>query len=626
MRWRTPGSMATAARAAAAALLILVASSILRIDWVPLPVAVLVCAVGVLAAFRPAAALLIVAGGTPVAAWLLRGWNPGAAWAEALVVAFGAGWATRRLLAPDRDPALPPALAAPVRLFTWVVVTSAAAQLAVDLTRLGGSEFAGRTARFLTREYFVSGSERSLHAAAFLLEGLLLFGAAARLTAERPRLARRLGMALAAGGAAAAAINFAHLVRSAARSDHFWRLLWQHLVTARLNVHYADVNAAGSVFALLLFVAAGLAAARGSARLWGAAAGLIGLGLWMTASRTALFACPVALAITAGVAARRRLSPGYRPAAALAALLLLAAAGAAVYAPARGNQKSSSIAAQVRVGMAGTTWRMLQESPLVGIGLGQFYQRSGEFSSPALLAVFPRAQHENAHNNFLQILAETGLIGLAGFLWLLFAAVHTALKPLGRGASDGVAWGAVAGLTAFLLTCLGGHPLLTREAASAFWLVLGLAAGCGLARDTAGGSRAASILIVALVLSLPWQVASARRHADFEHLGIGLSEHWEMAYGGVRYRSATNQASLFVPGDRAFRFSVRVRSTRETRIELRLDGRTADILTVQPDQWTDVTLPARSIRPDARFSRLDLRVVDAAPSPVTIWVSKVEPL
>ena len=74
--------------------------------------------------------------------------------------------------------------------------------------------------------------------------------------------------------------------------------------------------------------------------------------------------------------------------------------------------------------------RMVAQQPVFGIGLGEFYQRSGEFSSPELLALFPPAQHENAHNNFLQILAETGLTGLAAFVVLLTAALYRASTPL----------------------------------------------------------------------------------------------------------------------------------------------------------------------------------------------------
>ena len=367
--------------------------------------------------------------------------------------------------------------------------------------------------------------------------------------------------------------------------------------------------------------------------MWGIATAFIGLGLWMSGSRTALFACAVALAIVAVAAARKQMSTRARLVTNLVCVLMVLAAIAVVYAPTRGNQKASSIAARVRVEMARTTLRMVAEAPLFGIGLGEFYQRSGEFSSPELLAVFPPAHHENAHNNFLQILAETGLTGLGAFLWLLAAALYLAARPLSTIPRDAFAWGSLAGLFAFLLTCFGGHPLLTREAGYAFWLVLGLAAGYAsltTSRETIASAfptwpgRAALVVIACLAISIPIRAASARAHADLEHLGIGLSQHWETAEDGVRFRSAVNSASLFVPAGTGFRF--KIRSETPERLELKLGGRLADVVPLVPNRWTDVAIPARSERADSRFTRLDLQILGAEQRPVTIWISKVEPL
>jgi O-antigen ligase len=630
---RASGVMATAGYALAALVLILTASSLLRVDRVPAPLAVAILCIGVLAAIRPATALLVVAALVPIATYTLRGCNPAVAWPETLVIAFGAGWLSRRALRRG-DPGLPQSVRLPLVVFACVLFASTLVQMSVDQARLGPPEFASSMLRYFSREYFVSGSDRYLHAAAFLLEGLLLFSVSVRAATADRRFAARLAGALAASTAVAAAINLQELVTSALRFDNFWGMLAQHIATARFNVHYADVNAAGSTFALLLCVSAGLAAgARRAGRLWAIAAACIALGLWMSGSRTALFACPVALASLAVVAARNHMSRRGRFVTTVVAVALLAAAVAVIYAPTRGNQKASSIAAEVRVEMARTTMRMLSENPLFGIGLGEFYQRTGEFSSPELLALFPPAQHENAHNNFLQILAETGLIGLAAFLWLLLTTLYVAARPLSTSPADKLAWGTMAGLFAFLLTCVGGHPLLTREAGYTFWIVLGMAVGHASAAQALPDSRtpiarsltrAAAILIAGLAISIPFRVVSAKAHADFEHLGIGVSQHWETAADGVRYRSAVTEASLFVPGEAGFRFRVRALSTTPERLELSLGGRTANIVRLLPDRWTEVAMPARNNRTDSRFTKMDLRVLDADQRAVTIWISKVE--
>ncbi|MEP6594119.1 MAG: hypothetical protein ABJC51_10525, partial [Acidobacteriota bacterium] len=191
------------------------------------------------------------------------------------------------------------------------------------------------------------------------------------------------------------------------------------------------------------------------------------------------------------------------------------------------------------------------------------------------------------------------------------------------------------GLTAFLLTWLAGHPLLTREPAYAFWMLLGTTAGPAVSLPAAGvrttgrsfrarhATAAAALLLIA---SLPFRTTSARAQADLEHLGIGLSTHWETADGGVRYRSAVNAASIFVPAETGFRFQVRALSGRSERLELRLGGRLADIVALLPDRWTTIAMPARSDRSETRYTTIDLRLVDAGGRSVTLWISKVEPL
>ncbi|MDQ3346382.1 MAG: O-antigen ligase family protein, partial [Acidobacteriota bacterium] len=401
----------------------MIATSVLRLDAVPVPVALAILSIGLLALFRPDHGLLAVAAIVPVAAHMLRRWSPGVAWAETMVMAFAAGWYVRRVVRLD-EPHLASRLRLPIIVFATVVCASAAVQMSVDYARLGSREFADFVLRYLSREYFVTGPDRYLQLAAVLLEGLLLFSAAARISSVDRRFARQLAGTLVLSAAAAAAINLQHLMISASRFDDFWRVLAQDVATARFSLHYADVNAAGSASALILFMAVALAIATRPARvLWAVPTALIGVGLWMSGSRTALLACPVAIGVLAMAALRTQMGRRGRLLTILLVVVLTGAALAVIYAPTRGNQQASSIAARVRIEMAETSIRMVRSSPIFGIGLGEFYRRSGEFSSPELLALFPPAHHENAHNNFLQVLAETGVIGLGAFLWLLVAAL-----------------------------------------------------------------------------------------------------------------------------------------------------------------------------------------------------------
>lgn len=88
-------------------------------------------------------------------------------------------------------------------------------------------------------------------------------------------------------------------------------------------------------------------------------------------------------------------------------------------------------------------WRvaavMFKESPLLGIGGGNFKLQYLNYYEKLPLAVkiwahnrsFPRQHPYNVHNEFLQILSETGILGLFAFLWIgtyLFSLGFSLLK------------------------------------------------------------------------------------------------------------------------------------------------------------------------------------------------------
>jgi O-antigen ligase len=108
------------------------------------------------------------------------------------------------------------------------------------------------------------------------------------------------------------------------------------------------------------------------------------------------------------------------------------------------------------------------EHPVMGLGLGQF---------PRLYASYPGSDGaENAHNFFLQVVAEAGLVGLAGLCTLLvsIALALTSRSPRSRGAVR-IVFGLAVGVLAFVLTWMTGHPLLTLS--NQLWLASVLAVG-----------------------------------------------------------------------------------------------------------------------------------------------------
>jgi O-antigen ligase len=111
--------------------------------------------------------------------------------------------------------------------------------------------------------------------------------------------------------------------------------------------------------------------------------------------------------------------------------------------------------------LAGTHW-------LLGAGFGSY---------PRFLWSYPGSPGpENAHNYFIQVLAEAGTIGFAALvLWL--AAMLLAIRS-GAGTDRSrmrLSVGVSVGVLAFVLTWLTGHPLLNLS--NQLWLAITLAVG-----------------------------------------------------------------------------------------------------------------------------------------------------
>ena len=472
---RTWGARFGAGLAALGFLIIL--SSLFRVADVPSFVVIVLIAFGIGSAFRPDIALGAIAIGVPLASWLGRWWNGFVAWPEALVVAFCAGYCARSAFGRHQPRPVDP-LARPVIVTAAIVVASLAVQLWIDIWRFGAAATGRDLSDLIRASYFVlTMSGDPVDAAMRLLESLVLLTAAASEVRRRPNLASQLVRWAVWGAAIAAAVNVARLWQAASRLEAPMQAFVSHFVTLRLNVHYGDLNAAGSYFVLLFFPALGFALARRTRVYWIAVL-LIASGIWISGSRTALAVAVLAMVLPA-IALGARLSQDRRRWAVAGAAIALAivAAAAAHFSPKRGNQQSSLAAIQVRVEMIRTSLHMTASSPSFGVGIGRYYFRSGEFSSPELLHLFPPAIHENAHNNFLQFLAELGVIGLGAVLWLLWTAARLCASLLTSERQNAVAWGLVTGLIAFVLSWLGGHPLLIDQPAFTFWLLVGVACG-----------------------------------------------------------------------------------------------------------------------------------------------------
>ena len=104
---------------------------------------------------------------------------------------------------------------------------------------------------------------------------------------------------------------------------------------------------------------------------------------------------------------------------------------------------------ELRVAMDKDTWRIFQDHPLLGTGLG------------TLIAVYPRYESfyngtavDHAHNDFLELLADTGLVGgVCGalFIGLLFRRGLTNFQVAAGGSARALVAGPLVGCAGMLL-------------------------------------------------------------------------------------------------------------------------------------------------------------------------------
>lgn len=78
----------------------------------------------------------------------------------------------------------------------------------------------------------------------------------------------------------------------------------------------------------------------------------------------------------------------------------------------------------LRKGLAQSAGQMFSASPLLGVGLNNFVVRLPEFSGTPQVSWWLQP----VHNIFLLVLAETGIVGIAFFLWFLYLLLKKARK------------------------------------------------------------------------------------------------------------------------------------------------------------------------------------------------------
>ena len=121
-------------------------------------------------------------------------------------------------------------------------------------------------------------------------------------------------------------------------------------------------------------------------------------------------------------------------------------------------------------------WDMVQERPLTGWGYGNYKQFRRPFYER--YPQYPQAdRYSHAHNNFLQVWVDTGLLGLAAFDWLLWSILRQGWRAVAAQRDEplrSLSWGSWLGLVGFLIGGLAQYNLGDAEVALVWWASVGL--------------------------------------------------------------------------------------------------------------------------------------------------------
>lgn len=199
------------------------------------------------------------------------------------------------------------------------------------------------------------------------------------------------------------------------------------------------------------------------------------IGVGATQSRGGLIAAGVAVAASLVFAPRSRRR--------VIALLLPALGVAALWAAASPSalHRITSIGGSGggRVSLWTVGWRITEDHPIVGVGLNNFRVREPAYAQqPGLL---PDAQEiirrpQVVHNIYLELLAETGVIGLGLFLAFIAAALRTAwlaakrFDDLGERALANLSRAVLVGTISFLTAAF----FLTDAYDTRLWVLLAM--------------------------------------------------------------------------------------------------------------------------------------------------------
>ncbi len=132
---------------------------------------------------------------------------------------------------------------------------------------------------------------------------------------------------------------------------------------------------------------------------------------------------------------------------------------------------------QDRISIYNNTINMIKHHPFIGVGLNTFTKNYGKYKTEQAEKYAHTADTIYAHNIYLQMAGETGLLGLAAFLLFLFQVFRQAFNT-SRKLNDGylkiIGLSLIACIIAFLVNGLTETSLYYPRVVMVFWYLIGV--------------------------------------------------------------------------------------------------------------------------------------------------------
>lgn len=129
-----------------------------------------------------------------------------------------------------------------------------------------------------------------------------------------------------------------------------------------------------------------------------------------------------------------------------------------------------------RLSIYRNTFNMIKHHPIVGVGVNTYIKNYAKYK-------FPEKDYEQtgdsiyAHNSFMQLTAELGLLGLASFLWFLFEVFKLGINTYRKLKDDylkAIVLSVIACMISFLINGLTETSLYYPRVVMVFWYLIGI--------------------------------------------------------------------------------------------------------------------------------------------------------